>query len=186
MPLTVRRMRVRSLAGPVVAGLLALLPAPAGAGDREALEIAVKATYLYKLPQFVSWPAGSLPSTSFVLCVIGRGPFGSLLDQAVAGQKVQQRPIVVRHYRVIDANPGCQLMYVAGSAAQSVASELAAVRGTPVLTVTDGQQVRSAEGIVNFVLVDGRVRFQINQGGAGANGLVISSKLLSLAVGATP
>ncbi len=96
---------------------------------------------------------------------------------------VQQRPIVVRRYRTITANPGCQLMYVAGSADQSVASVLAMVRGQPVLTVTDGQTDRKARGIINFVLAQGRVRFQISARAAAANGLAISSKLLSLAFG---
>jgi prepilin-type processing-associated H-X9-DG protein len=72
-------------------------------------------------------------------------------------------------------------MFVAGSNAQSVASVLAAVRGTPVLTVTDDQTDPVATGIVNFVLVDGHVRFEIDQRSAADNGLVISSKLLSLA-----
>ncbi|MBW4090910.1 MAG: YfiR family protein [Proteobacteria bacterium] len=166
-----------------VACLLPLLwLQPARASD-SALEYAIKATYLYKIPQFVSWPPGTLPPTAFRLCVVGRHPFGGVLDQAVRGQMVQQRPIVVRRYRTITANPGCQLMYVAGSADQSVASVLAMVRGQPVLTVTDGQTDRKARGIINFVLAQGRVRFQISARAAAANGLAISSKLLSLAFG---
>jgi hypothetical protein len=73
------------------------------------------------------------------------------------------------------------MMFVTGSAEQPVAQALAAVRGTPVLTVTDGQTVADALGIINFVLADGRVRFEIDQGSAAGNGLTISSKLLSLA-----
>ena len=146
-----------------------------------ALENAVKATYLYKLPQFVTWPAGSLPPDRFVLCVIGRGRFGGVLDQAVEGQKVQRRPILVRRYLAIGANPGCQLMYIAGSQEQSVANVLAITQGAPVLTVTDGQSATTM-GMINFVVIGGRVRFEIDQAAAAASGLAISSKLMSLAV----
>jgi hypothetical protein len=155
---------------------------PAAAHADDTLESAVKATYLYKLAAFVAWPPGALPANSIVICVVGNDPFGGVLDQAVAGQTVQQRAIVVRRYGTIAGNPGCQLMYVAGSDTQPVASVLAAVRGAPVLTVTDGQSDASTAGTINFVLQDGYVRFEIDPRMAAQSGLNISSKLLSLAV----
>jgi hypothetical protein len=155
---------------------------PAAVQADDALEYAVKATYLYKLAAFVAWPPAALQPNSFAICVVGDDPFGAVLDQAVAGQTVQQRPAVVRRYRTITANPGCQLMYVAGSGDQPVAKVLAAVRGAPVLTVTDGRTDADAAGMINFVLQDGYVRFEIDPRMASQSGLNISSKLLSLAV----
>jgi len=175
-----RLSRVATLGRLSVCLLAALWPAAGRADD--TLESAVKATYLYKLAAFVAWPPGALPANSLVICVVGNDPFGAVLDQAVAGQTVQQRPIVVRRYGTIAANPGCQLMYVAGSSAQPVASVLAAVRGAPVLTVTDGQSETGTAGTINFVLQDGYVRFEIDPRMAAQSGLNISSKLLSLAV----
>jgi hypothetical protein len=172
--------RISTLAGLAVCLIAALWPAAGHADD--TLESAVKATYLYKLAAFVAWPPGALPADSLVLCVVGNDPFGTVLDQAVAGQTIQQRPIVVRRYGTITANPGCQLMYVAGSDAQPVANVLAAVRGEPVLTVTDGQSDANTAGTINFVLQDGYVRFEIDPRMATQSGLNISSKLLSLAV----
>jgi len=89
---------------------------------------------------------------------------------------------VVRRYTTVANYSGCQLMFITGSGAQSVAAVLGIVRGAPVLTVTDGQSDPASIGIINFLLVDGRVRFEIEQHAAAVNGLVISSKLLSLAV----
>lgn len=161
--------------------LLALLY-PLCAQADGTLEFAVKATYLYKLAAFATWPPGALPANAFTICVVGEDPFGALLDQAVAGQSVQQRAIVVRRYGVITGNPGCQIMYVAGSAAQSVDAVLEILRGAPVLTVTDGQSETDPAGIINFVLEDGYVRFEIDPQLTAQSGLTISSKLLSLAV----
>lgn len=162
--------------------LIALLwPAFANSDDGR-LALAVKAAYLLKLPQFVNWPAAALPPASFALCVVGHDPFGDLLDRVAAGQTVDQRPVVVRRYATIAANPGCQLMFDGGSETQTIPSELADVRGTAVLTVTDGQSSPDAIGIVNFVVVGGRVRFEIDRSAAATNGLAISSKLLRLAV----
>ena len=56
------------------------------------------------------------------------------------------------------------------------------MRGAPVLTVTDDAGDPAARGMIDFVLRDGRVRFRIDPRAAERSGLVISSKLLSLAV----
>jgi hypothetical protein len=148
-------------------------------------ELAVKATYLYKFPPFVEWPAGALPpGDNFTLCVVGEDPFGGMLDRAISGQQVKDRPIVVRRLATFNAEAGCQMVYATGSAAQSVPAILAALRGKPILSVTDGE--RDAKGMLNFVIADNRVRFEIDDQAAAEAGLVISSKLLSLAIHVRP
>lgn len=148
------------------------------------LEYAVKATYLNKFAPFVEWPnaAAEFPGGAFTLCVVGNDPINGVLDRAASGQDVAGRPIVIRHITSVTGNPGCTVMYVTGSDAQSVAGVLAAVRGMPVLTVTDSAPDPAAKGIINFVISDNRVRFEIDDNAAAASGLTISSKLLSLAV----
>jgi hypothetical protein len=93
---------------------------------------------------------------------------------------------VVRHLDALGRNQDCEIVFAAGSDAQPVAAILAAVRGMPVITVTDGVRDPRAKGIINFVIVDNRVRFEIDDQAAAENGLTISSKLLSLAVYVRP
>lgn len=156
---------------------------PAGAEGNE-LELAVKATYLYKLAPFVSWPASvySAPNAPLTICVQGTDPFGSVLDRATGGQVVVTHPVVVRRLARLEADSGCQIAFVAGGAAQSQAQALQAVEGAPVLTVTDEQRGSSARGIVQLLLEGGKVRFSIDAARADRNGVAISSKLLALAV----
>lgn len=147
------------------------------------VEAAIKATYLYKFPPFIDWPPSAMAASRvFTICVVGGDPLGGLLDQAVAGQQVKDRPIVVRRFAVLTGDPGCQIVYAVGSAAQPVSAILAALRGKPVLTVTDEASDPTAKGILNFVIVDDRVRFEIDARAAAEDGLNISSKLLSLAI----
>lgn len=169
-----------------VAMLLATPPAPAQ--ESGLLERAIKATYLYKFAPFVEWPktAFASPENPFVICVLGANPFGDVLDEAVAGQRLFNRPIAVQRLPVVTASSGCQILFAGTSPAQPVRAALAAVRGMPVLTVTDSEDNEGAKGIINFVIEDNHVRFQIDDAAAAANGLVISSKLLSLAVEVTP
>jgi len=167
--------------------LLALLPAAAAArGEGDTLELAVKATYLYKLAPFVTWPAEPAGTAApLPICVQGTDPFGPLLDRAMAGQSVGGRPVVVRRVARLDPESGCAIAYVSGSAVQSQAQALAAVERAPVLTVTDAAR-GPTRGIVHLLLDGGKVRFAIDTAKADEAGLAISSKLLALAVVVRP
>jgi hypothetical protein len=170
------------------AAWLTAFAVPDAAHTRAAsLEYAVKATYLHKFAPFVEWPnaAAEFPGGDFTVCVVGNDPLGTVLDRAVIGQDVAGRPIAIRRFASVTGNPGCAVMFVTGSDTQSIAATLAAVRGAPVLTVTDGASDSAAKGIINFVIQDDRVRFEIDDGAASASGLTISSKLLNLAVHVT-
>jgi hypothetical protein len=156
-----------------------------GARGQEAPDVAVKASFLYKLASFVDWPANSFASNfdPFVICVVGKDPFGPVLDRAVAGQRAGSRMIVVKRLARAPRDSGCQIMYLGGSTAQPVKDALDAVHATPVLTVTDEA---SAAGVIDFALDKGTVRLRVDNQLAAEDGLSISSKLLGLAMSVKP
>ena len=172
----------RGFAARIGAAALALgLAAPADA-ESGSIELAAKATYLYRLAPFVTWPSTAATLAGpLLICVQGDDPFGALLDRVVAGQSVAGRPVVVRRLPRLEPDSGCAIAYVAGSSAQSQAQALAAVERVPVLTVTDAARGQS-RGIVHLQLDGGKVRFSIDAAKAEVAGVEISSKLLALAV----
>jgi hypothetical protein len=141
----------------------------------EPIEYAVKAAYLAKFPFYVEWPPGAFaaPASPVVLCIVGDDPFGQAIDEAVAGQQVQGRPITVRRMKTIARDSGCHIAYVGAD------TRAEALRGGTVLVVSDGP---NGSGIINFVLRDNKVRFTVDDEAAFQNGLSISSKLLSVAL----
>jgi len=148
----------------------------------EPLEYAVKAAYLYKFGLFVQWPSAAFaaPTSPVTLCVLGDDPFGATLDSTVSGQQIAGRPIKVQRLKSV-ARGGCHILYAAGDAGQA----LEALKGSSVLTVTDGQK-QTTPGIISFVIKDNRVRFNIDDEAAAQNRLAISSKLLNLALSVKP
>jgi hypothetical protein len=175
-----------TLAGVVrLAAATLVLSGAASAGcAQESLETAVKAAYLYKFAPFVVWPgAAPGPGGPLVVCVVGSDPFGPVLDRAVAGQTVGDRPIVVRRLDVAAHDSPCHIAFLGGSRTQSVKEALIILHGAPVLTVTDEA---GAAGAVDFALIERRVRFRIDDQAAADAGLTISSKLLSLAITVRP
>jgi hypothetical protein len=82
----------------------------------------------------------------------------------------------------VDRGVACHILFLAPSRRQSVAEALDKVRGAAILTITDGAPDSASRGMVDFVLKEGRVRFRIDDRAADRAKLVVSSKLLSLAV----
>lgn len=151
------------------------------ADSGRSLEYGIKAAYLAKFAPFVEWPqaAFSSPDSPISICVSGADPFGGALDQIVAGQRVAGRALAVRHIGPLAADSSCQIAFIGGSAEQPVADGAALARARPILTVTDGAD---SGGIVCFVIVDNRVRFTVDKKAADEAHIVVSSKLLGLAV----
>ena len=173
IPTLVRRMAAALfLAGAVATSAGAAL---------EATAPAIEAAYLYKFGFFVQWPqtAFAASDSPINLCIVGNDPFGSMLDDMVVGQKIGARPIAVRRMNAISAGSGCHIVYAPGD------ETLAALHGSDVLTVTDAT-AHDGAAIINFVIKDNKVRFDIDDDAAASGGLVISSRLLSLALDVKP
>jgi len=148
-----------------------------------SLEYAVKASYLYKFAPFVEWPqrAFAAPDSPLRICIAGADPFGTMLADAVKGQQVGGRPLTVEHPDAPAAMGECHILFVGHSPDHTPTEILRAVAGRPVLTVTD-RSVGASGGMIQFVLLEGRVRFAIDPAAAATSGLQISSKLRELAV----
>ena len=174
--------------GSLVAGAILALAAAAlpGAAHAQVSETEVKAAFLPRFARYVTWPTYQRPGAGqpFVLCVVGADPFGSALDRAAAGQSVDGHRVAVRRINGGGAS-GCHIAFVQGSKTQPTGQLLAALDARPVLTVTDARG-GSQRGIIHFAVVNGRVRFFIDEKEAARKSLGINSRLLALAVGVRP
>jgi hypothetical protein len=165
--------------------LAALLCLSSTTGARaQTTDTAVKAAFLPRFARYVEWPPRALPvgNGAFVLCLIGGDPFGRMLDAAAHDQSVSGRPIQVRRLDSAASSAGCHVAFVQGSRTQPVGQLLAGLAERPVLTVTDAVN-GGQRGMIHFSVINGRVRFYIDDAAARQHGLTISSRLLALAVG---
>ena len=181
MPGTWQPKRMGARASGLIAIALLCVGTAAGA---QPTDQAVKAAFLAKFARYVSWPPAARPGpgAALQLCIIGQDNLGALIDRATAGQAVDEHPIAIRRIASPEQAASCQVAFVDGGSTKSTAALLAALRGQPVLTVTDAG-AGTARGMIHFVVIDGRVRFYIDRTAASAARLTIDSRLLSLAVG---
>jgi hypothetical protein len=163
--------------------LLLLIGFAPPAAAQQPTEYSVKAAFLPKFARYVDWPPETQPPAGkpLQICVIGSDPFGTLLDEAAAGQRIEQNRVALRRMRTTADAEGCHVAFVRGTHNQSTAQILMALAGRPVLTVTDSRD-GGVRGMIHFAVEKGRVSFHVNDALAARSRLGISSRLLGVAL----
>jgi hypothetical protein len=164
----------------VLAALLGTAGATASAQNATSAEYRVKAVFLFNFAQFVEWPARTFRDarSPLVIGVLGDDPFGAFLDEAVAGEKIGDRPLLVRRYRRVEEIADCHILFISRSESGQLEKIIASLKGRSVLTVGDTDTFIRKGGLVRFVTENNKIRLRINVEAARASDLTISSKLL--------
>lgn len=173
------RIRVRALVG--AAAVLGWLLAPctaAGSADEDQ----VKAAFLFRFAQFVSWPDDAFESKTAPLRIATLGPshFADALREVVDGKVIGGHPIAVTPVSSLVEARRSHLLYIDSSQRVSQ-SELEALSRSGVFTVGSETGFANDGGLANFYTLEGKVRFEINERAARDAGLQVSSRLLRLA-----
>jgi YfiR/HmsC-like len=167
--------------------ILGLIFAPAlrdfahGSGPSE---YQIKAAFLYNFAKFVNWPprAFGSPTSPIIIGVLGKNVFGDDLEDTIRDKTVNNRPFQFKEFRSVQAATNCEILFISPSEKSQLPKILKGLLGTSVLTVGETDHFTEAGGMINFVIENDEVHFQINNEAAREAGLTISSKLLRLAV----
>ena len=151
--------------------------------DRPNDEAQVKAAYLYKLAGYVEWPEGALGEADapFTIGVLGADPIADELAQIVSGRKIHARAITVRRLKAGDGLDGLAILFVGKAETARLKPLLGSLQSHSVLVVTEDEGGLALGGMINFLLVDRRVRFEVSLESAEKRGLRLSSRMLAVA-----
>lgn len=162
----------------------ALLPpaALAQAGAAQVLERRVKAAFLYKFLAYAEFPASAFGDSAapVTIGVIGSDEMAAELARVVAGRQALGRPIQVRSLREGESGAPVHLLFVAGSDNARAARMLRAAPAA-LLPVTECEFGLQYGSVINFRIIEDRVRFDVSLDSAEKNNLKLSSRLLTVA-----
>lgn len=143
----------------------------------------VKAGYLLDFGRFLRLtgapPADRRPA--FDICVLGHDPFGRLLDNAVANQSIDNRPVRAVHIGDAYAAKGCDIVFLSADEGDGIPLDLDAIGKADVLTVSDAEDFLKYGGMIQFEDVDDHVRFAVNLDAVNRTHITLSSELLRVA-----
>jgi hypothetical protein len=167
-----------------MAALVCLLFAGVSAlGQQKPSEYQVEAAYLYNFGRFVEWPANAAATegSSFTICVLGDDPFGQALDATLVGETIGNQKVTARRISSLQTGADCRILFISSSEANRLNKIIEALDKNAVLTVSDIPQFSQRQGMIQFVLEENRIRFEVNLTATQRAGLALSSELLKVA-----
>jgi hypothetical protein len=142
----------------------------------------LKAAYLFNFIRFMEWSRDPVPpGTDVALCIVDDDLVATALERTIRGRTLQGHALSVRILKTGTPLPICQLLYLAGSNLQQSLDMIATVKGSVVLTVSDAERFAQMGGMVELFADTGRVRFAVNTDALRRGGVVLSSRVLTLA-----
>jgi len=147
-----------------------------------SLEYRVKAAFLYNFTKFVKWPAKAFDNATspIKICILGESPFGEALD-TIRNKTAGGRQIEVVEAKGVNDIDACHILFISADSEEKFFRSLEHIRGLSILTVGDRQGFARRGCVMNFVMVDKKVHFEINTTSAERAELKISSQLLKIA-----
>lgn len=143
----------------------------------------VKAAYLFKFGNYVLWPPQTFAQdqSPVVIGVVAEDRMADELERIAAGRTISKRPVSIRRLQPGEAISGVHILFIGRAAELPASSWLMPLQTEPVLGVTEIEQGLPPGGVINFVLDNNRVRFDVSLPTAEQKHLQLSAALLSVA-----
>lgn len=177
--------------------LVLLLAAQSRAESSSSREYQIKAAFLYNFIMFVDWPPEKMGGSAdpIIIGIIGKDNFEDAFEP-IKDKQAKDRKVIIKRFKgleelkkdqatfnqEIEAIRKCHLLFICRSEEKVVKEITDLVKDNNVLTVGDMPKfLEAGGGIINFVLEEQKVRFEINGTAAKEAKLQIRSQLLRLA-----
>ncbi len=148
-----------------------------------AQEAKYKALYTYNFTKQIEWPAAD-KSGNFVICVIGNSEVYNQLRDLTNLKKVGTQAIEVLKLKSIEELPKCHILFLASSESSAAKMEevTSKLQGTSTLILTERSGSLEKGSCINFKVIDGKIKFEVNKEATSERKLQISTQLLNMAL----
>lgn len=141
----------------------------------------IHAAMLYNFIKYVQWPSEA-GGGEFVVGVFGDDNVFATLKQWYDGKPKGSKKFVIKKLGSPTEAGECQVVYVGKSKNKDFDVIKESVSTKSVLTITDGNGMGKRGSCFNFKVIEGKLKFELNQAVVGAASLKVSSQLSSMAI----
>ena len=156
------------------------LGSPAPGQSMEERMMRFKAAFIYHFLDYVYWPEERQVGP-FRIGILGKSPLEERLRGIAQEREVGGRKLEVRTYDNAETIRDCHLLFIPEERSKDLQSILALLPPA-VLTVADTPGLARKGVGINFVVVQGKLRFEVNRQSLQTAGLQAGSQLLRLAI----
>lgn len=141
-----------------------------------------RALYVFDLAKYIDYGTGFADSSTFKIGVLV-GEYNlveEMANLAKTRNRIQDKPVSVAGFRNIESMTHLQVLYVNKNAGFNLDRIKAKIAGKQTMLITEGYEFR--ESMINFIVVEGKPRFDINEEYIKQERMVVSQSLLFTAI----
>src|SRR5690606_7248136 len=144
-------------------------------------EYEVKAAFLYHFGTYVDWPPAA-ETDPITIAILAEPAIAGELASFLPVRTIQSRPVEVVAVSSIEEAADAEILFIGRAENARLRTLISELGQRATLVVSDSPTGLDQGAIVNFLIVDSRVRFEISVPNAAAAGLGLSSRLLAAAL----
>jgi serine phosphatase RsbU (regulator of sigma subunit) len=141
-----------------------------------------RALYVFDLAKYVDYGPGFKDSSNFRIGVLV-GDYdlvNEMANLASTRNKIQDKPVTVAGFKNLESLTHLQVLYVNKDAGFNLDKVKAKIKGKQTLLITEGYEFR--EAMINFIVVQNKPRFDINEEYLKEEGMTVPQTLLFTAI----
>jgi len=140
-----------------------------------------KAVFTLNFIRYIGWTEESKQG-DFVIGVLKSDKVAEWLTSQSGGKKFGYQDVVIKKFNSVDELTDCQVLYVSSAINFGKYSEaIFKVLGKSSLVITESEGATRHGSVINFVVRDDNLKFEIAEANAQTTGLSVSSKLSNMA-----
>ena len=163
----------------VMALLAALTIGQVQGQDRPEHEL--HAMMIYNFLKYIQWPADK-NSGEFVIGVLKDDDVFNTLNTWYGNKERGGKKFIIKKFESAAEVSDIHLLYVGSSGSNQFEEVLGKVASPPVLTVSNKKGLGEKGSCINFRVMDGRLKFELNQSAMNNAKLKTSSQLTAMAI----
>jgi hypothetical protein len=141
----------------------------------------LKAAYLYNFATMTNYPP-SHQTGNFIIVVVGNSPIISELDAIAKVKKIGSQSIEVKKVNSISEITHAHIVFLPEDQKSKLGDLLSKTSSAPTVVVGDSDGSSSKGAVFNFVLIDQKLRFEVNESKANAKGIKLAANLVKLGI----
>ena len=136
--------------------------------------------FMLNFARGIQWPESS--NKSFVIGVLGYPPLVTELSQVFTSTKLNNKKIEIQEYHSADEIGECQMLFIPAFKTRSFENVLAKVNSKPTLIVTNKADMAKKGAGINFVFVEGKLKYEINCKTIEKRGMKVPASIKGLGI----
>lgn len=153
---------------------------PAGPPDDKDTNSRLKALYIYNFSKNVDWPE-SYKSGNFIIGVVGEHNVYNKLISLYSSKSIGSQPIEIKKFAKVSEVGKCHVLFLPEESSDMLPDIVKSLSKSSTLLVTETDGGLDKGSIINFVVVDNRLSFEIHAKTASKRKLIIGNQLIELA-----